>query len=116
MEWCDAIMEQAAETSITRDQIIAMVRQHRSELRLAGVDRIGLFGSYARNEQHINSDVDFLVEFLPVKKTFTNFMKVWDNLESVVNRPVDIITLESLASRPHLQQLVLNDAKFITLD
>lgn len=109
-------MEQIISTSLTRSQIIAMVHEHRNQLRLAGVQRIGLFGSFARNEQHLDSDVDFLIEFLPKEKTFSNFMKVWDDLESVVNRPVDIVTIESLASRPRLQQRVLNDAEFIALD
>jgi len=35
-----------------------------------GVKRIGLFGSYVKNQQNEESDLDFLVEFKKGKKTF----------------------------------------------
>ena len=39
-----------------------------------GVARIGLFGSAARENQLPKSDIDLLVEFLPEKKTYKNFL------------------------------------------
>ena len=40
------------------------------QLTSFGVSRIGLFGSYVRNEQQSKSDIDFLVDFEPEKETF----------------------------------------------
>jgi len=48
----------------TRDQILNFLSQNKKMLRERyHIIRIGLFGSYARGEQKIKSDVDLLVEF-----------------------------------------------------
>ncbi len=46
-----------------REDVIAMLRGHESELRAAGVVRLSLFGSTARGDSGPNSDVDLLVAF-----------------------------------------------------
>ena len=99
----------------TKDDIFAIVQSKQAKLRALGVKRLGLFGSFVRGEQKPESDVDFLVEFEPDTKTFSNFMNVWDVLEDAVNRPVDVLTVESLATRPCFQKRVLKDAQFIAL-
>jgi predicted nucleotidyltransferase len=48
----------------TRDQILAFLSQNKNLFRdKFHIIRIGLFGSYARGDQNINSDIDLLVEF-----------------------------------------------------
>ena len=48
----------------TRDQILSFLSQNKKLFRdKFQIVRIGLFGSYARGEQKINSDIDLLVEF-----------------------------------------------------
>ena len=48
----------------TRDQILSFLSQNKKLLRdRFHIIRIGLFGSYARGEQNLNSDIDLLVEF-----------------------------------------------------
>ena len=48
----------------TRDQILAFLIQNKKLFRdRFHIIRIGIFGSYARNEQNIDSDIDLLVEF-----------------------------------------------------
>ena len=53
------------------------------------VQRIGLFGSYAKNMQTSNSDIDFYVEFK--KKTFDNLSGLWVYLEELFGKKVDIV-------------------------
>lgn len=57
-----------------------------------GVKRIGVFGSYARNEQTRSSDVDVLVEFAEGQATFDNFMHLVYFLEELLSRKVDLLT------------------------
>lgn len=57
-----------------------------------GVKRIGLFGSFARNEQTRSSDVDVLVEFAEGQATFDNFMHLVYFLEDLFSRKVDLLT------------------------
>ena len=48
----------------TKDQILDFLSQNKKLLRdQYHIIRIGLFGSYARDEQNIDSDLDILVEF-----------------------------------------------------
>jgi predicted nucleotidyltransferase len=55
-----------------------------------GVEKIGLFGSYARNEERENSDIDVLVKFRePALKSLIGLL---DFLEAKFKRKVDIVT------------------------
>jgi len=48
----------------TRDQILAFLVQNKKLFRdKYHIIRIGIFGSYARGDQNIKSDIDLLVEF-----------------------------------------------------
>ena len=48
----------------TKDQILLFLAQNKDLFRdKFHIIRIGLFGSYARDEQNIDSDLDLLVEF-----------------------------------------------------
>ena len=53
------------------------------------VDKIGLFGSYAKDRQTPESDIDFYVEFK--RKTFDNLVGLWVYLEELYHKKVDII-------------------------
>jgi len=48
---------------------------------LFGAARLGLFGSFVRDEQSEESDIDFVVEFEPGKKKLHNFLDMADYLE-----------------------------------
>lgn len=75
--------------------------------------RIGLFGSFLRGEQHEGSDIDFLVEFDPSQKTFDNFIGVSILLEEVLQRRVELVTLESLS--PYLGPHILREVENVSL-
>jgi predicted nucleotidyltransferase len=48
----------------SKDQILMFLAQNKNLFRdKYHIIRIGLFGSYARGEQNIDSDIDLLVEF-----------------------------------------------------
>jgi uncharacterized protein len=48
----------------TRDQILSFITQNKNLFRERfHIVRIGLFGSYARGDQKVDSDIDLLVEF-----------------------------------------------------
>lgn len=71
--------------------------------------RLALFGSFARNTQNTDSDVDLLVEFLPGRKTFDNFIAVCELLEESLQRRVEVLTPESLS--PHIGPRILQEAE-----
>jgi predicted nucleotidyltransferase len=51
----------------TKNEILKVISEHKEELSKFGVSKLGLFGSYARNEQSNNSDIDLLIDFEPEK-------------------------------------------------
>jgi len=58
------------------------------------VDKIGLIGSYARNDYHNDSDVDLVVYFLPEannNRIFRLYVKLQELISSQLNKNVDII-------------------------
>ena len=80
-----------------KQQAFERIQSHQSALKLFGAARLGLFGSFVRDEQKAESDVDFVIEFQEGKKTFRNFMNMADYLEKVLNRKVDILTWDGMA-------------------
>jgi predicted nucleotidyltransferase len=76
-----------------------------------GVNKIGLFGSYVRNEQQSQSDIDFLVDFEPEKETFDNFMNLYNYLEKLfVNEKIEIVTINGLS--PYIGKHILNEVSY----
>lgn len=84
-----------------RNDIIELIRRHKKELKKFGVKRIGIFGSFARDEACEGSDVDIVVEFEKGKGTFRNFGGLVEYLENLLGRSVDVLTpmgIESIRS------------------
>ena len=52
------------------------------------VDKIGLFGSYAKGTQTEDSDIDIYVEFK--HKTFDNLAGLWNHLEELYHKKIDL--------------------------
>lgn len=72
------------------------------------VSKIGIFGSYARNQQNDNSDIDILVEFN--KPVGFEFFDLKDYLESLFNKPVDLVTINAL--KPYIKDEILSEVQF----
>ena len=74
-----------------------------------GVAKIGIFGSYARSEAKVESDVDVLVEFEKGRSTFDNFMDTLFFLEELFGKKVDLITTRGLDRhmRPYVEKEVV---------
>ena len=51
-----------------RDQIVSLVHEHAAEIRARGVIGLGLFGSMARGDAGVDSDIDIVVDVAPGRK------------------------------------------------
>lgn len=96
----------------TKQDILNVIDQNRSVLRGLGVIKIGLFGSFVRGEQHQESDIDLLIEFEPGRKTFDTFMELSFFLEEVLQRRIELVTLESLS--PYLGPHILKEVEYVS--
>jgi uncharacterized protein len=93
----------------SRQEIIERVSRLGPALRAHGVSRLALFGSFTRDAQRADSDVDLLVDFQPGHKTFDNFTAVYDLLENSLQRRVELVTRESLS--PYIGPRILREAE-----
>lgn len=74
---------------MTKDEILGILKEHKSYIEKEfEVDKIGLFGSYAKGMQTQNSDIDIYVEFR--HKTFDNIAGLWNYLEALYHKKVDL--------------------------
>jgi predicted nucleotidyltransferase len=99
-------------TVLTKDQIINILNDNRDRLRILGIRRLGLFGSFVRGEQQPNSDLDILVEFEQGWKTFDNFIKLSFLLEDIFQRRVEVVTPESLS--PYIKPHILSEVEYVS--
>jgi predicted nucleotidyltransferase len=54
-----------------------------------GVISIGIFGSYAKDSQQENSDIDFFVEVN--EPLANNYFGLWNYLENKFNKKIDLV-------------------------
>lgn len=101
------MVETVEAKTVLRDEIIAILQEHMPEIRKLGVSHLAVFGSFARGEDRPGSDVDILVEFDRPVGIF-EFLDVKDYLESVLRRPVDLVTRDAL--KPQLRDRILGEA------
>jgi predicted nucleotidyltransferase len=92
-----------------RDKVIATLRAHEPELRAAGVVRLSLFGSTARNEARAESDIDLLAAFDEAQSlSLLDLIGIENRLSDLLGQPVDLIEEGTL--RPRVQQTATLEA------
>jgi len=64
-----------------------------------GIEFLALFGSVARGEDTLYSDIDLLYTFKPEFDTFDNYLALAEYLESILERKVDLVSFEYLKPR-----------------
>ncbi len=96
----------------TKDNILSILKTHKSELSKLGVSNVGLFGSYLNDKQTIESDIDLLVDFDPDKENFDNYMAVYDIFENIFkNEKVEIVTKNGLSK--HIGPKILSQIIYV---
>lgn len=83
-------------------------------LKPLGVLRIALFGSFSRNEEKAESDIDILVRLPPIKKRDLiglRWFTLDQELEAKLGRPVDLVSEDAL--QPMLREIIEKDLEVI---
>lgn len=95
----------------TIEHIRKILSEHKQELAADfKVKEIGVFGSYVRNEQKEDSDVDVLVEFYdPVD--FFKFIALENHLSYLLHSKVDLVTKNAL--KPIIKDKILRDTVYV---
>lgn len=96
----------------TKESILKALRSRKQEFTELGIKNVGLFGSYTRNEQGENSDIDVLIDFEPEAENFDNFMAVYDIIQQLFNgEKIEVVTVNGLS--PYIGPSILKEVHYV---
>ena len=96
---------------LSTKEIIAILKKFKAESASKyGITYLGLFGSFARNQQRETSDVDV---FVTLKESdFFVLERIKEELESLIHSNIDIVNYRD-SLRNSFKQNILNDAIYV---
>jgi predicted nucleotidyltransferase len=83
-----------------REEILRIVGRH-------GGRNVRIFGSLARGEATLDSDVDILIDLEP-DRSLLDIVAIKQDLEDLLERSVDVVT--EAAVSPYIREQVLSEA------
>ncbi len=95
---------------LTAQAIQQLLAEHKTQLlQKYPLTKMAIFGSYARGEQRMNSDVDVLVEFnQPIG---IRFIDLATDLENILQTKVDLVCNKDL--RPQFFATIQPDLRYV---
>jgi uncharacterized protein len=72
------------------------LQQHEADLKRLGVEHLYMFGSTARGEARLDSDVDLFFDYQKGKLGVYELMDVKEYASGILGRKTDIMTRDSL--------------------
>lgn len=97
---------QTEDYKMIRDKVLSLLKEHLEEIRKFKIQKISIFGSVARNQETIQSDVDILIKF-DGPASYDLYMDLKFFLEDLLGRKVDLITEDGM--RNEIKQFVEKD-------
>ncbi len=99
-------------TNMTREEILKILRDREAELRGLGVEHVSVFGSAARGDSRLMSDVDLIVRLKPGFSQggfdyFGRFEALRAQLAQILACPVDLV--EEPVETARLQEQIDED-------
>ena len=94
---------------MSRDEVLATLRRHTSEIRGFGATALYLFGSAARDEMTAASDVDVFIDFdHDGSFSFVEWIELKEYLANILRRDVDFTSRGGL--HPRLRDRIIGSA------
>jgi len=91
---------------VDQQTILTFLRENKAYLRQEfGVQRIGLFGSFACNRETDESDIDLFIEVPREQKSWDAFLLMKEYLKHGLNRKIDLVFLDSMNPLIKIQAL-----------
>jgi len=85
------------------------LREHKAELRALGVRHAAIFGSVARGEAHVDSDVDVLVDLDRERPMgLFEYSRLKLHIAELLGTSADVVNRKTL--KPLLKEHILHDA------
>ena len=100
--------------TVPRKSLLEQVRLHREEILASaqknGARNVRIFGSVARREDTLESDIDLLVEMEPQRSLF-DLVGFSQEVEEILGVKADVVSEKGL--NPHLEKAILLQAVYL---
>lgn len=94
-------------------QVLTDLLSQKVAISNLGIKRVGLFGSTVRGQDTPTSDIDLLVEFETGKKSYRNLLSFAELAESLLHKPVELVTPESLS--PYISPHIMQEVQYVQI-
>jgi len=96
---------------MTRSKILEILKKYKKDnASKYGINKLGLFGSYSKDEAREDSDVDIVIEIMEPDIFFQVHIK--DELEILLQRSVDIVRKRENMN-PYLKKHINKDVIYV---
>lgn len=99
---------------LNKKDIFQTIIDNKDAIKKFGVNEIGLFGSYVRNEQNEGSDIDLLIDYNKDDFGFKNFMGFCFMMDELFeNLKVDVVTKNGLSK--YIGPYILKEVEYVEI-
>ena len=96
---------------LSLEEILKSLKRYKEQkAKLYSIKKIGLFGSYAKNQATLKSDIDIVVEFY--KPDLFNQIAIMQDLKEYFKKDVDVIAIWK-GMNPRLKRRIDKEAIII---
>ncbi|KAA3597195.1 MAG: nucleotidyltransferase [Calditrichaeota bacterium] len=96
---------------ITRSKILEVLRKFKNEnSEKYGINNLGLFGSYSKNEAKPESDIDIVIETF--EPDLFKIVHIKEDLEKLLSKTVDIVRKRE-SMNPYLKKYIEKDSIYV---
>jgi hypothetical protein len=93
------------------EEIKEILKSHKSEIQKRyKVKELGIFGSYLKNRQKRESDIDILVEYFEIPDLI-DFIELRGYLSELLNIKVDLVMKSAL--KPNIGRRILKEVVYL---
>jgi predicted nucleotidyltransferase len=104
---------------MNKEYIISKLQELKPQYSIEGLDIIGIFGSYAKNKETNNSDIDILYKldakrfysFHDGFKSFSRIASIQNELCNIFNKDIDLCTINQ--NNELFKQYALKDIVYV---
>lgn len=96
---------------MTRSEILVILKRYKNEnAEKYGINNIGLFGSFAKDKESSESDIDIIIE--TTEPDLFKLVHIKDELEKLFNKTIDIVRKRE-DMNPYLKKHIEKDAIYV---
>jgi predicted nucleotidyltransferase len=96
-----------------KKELLERISANKAQILSYGVTKLGIFGSFVRDEMKDTSDVDFFAEIKFEYKTLRNLSALYEYLENLTGRKVEIVTPQSL--NKFIGKYILQEVEYVAI-